>query len=381
MVAAALALSPLPGEAAKRKVTTSPTPKAVAKPKTVYSTKALTDFMAQCQTISDDERFPKAVATPADDKFPNENDSDVARYDVAPKPGEKGYIRASAVLSARLVPAGENNYALSIKDGSRNADVKVPLASIMKDITAYRVFEKIRKGDMKRDDMIDIPLSAYCLPDNKFAVEALQGVTKISVEEALTLMLRQSNNTATKALAMAADGSEEAFIKNVNAMVKGWGLKNTEVANSHGMPQGDRSREYTTANDMAVIVQHMLAYKDDYVRYAAADLTVNGRKINERHDPIRDFLRKINGGFKSGTSVACRSFIAWFPLKDEFHLSISMCAGSENDRYAALRSDFKETGLLQEFTTRMKNLVPQAPSAKRRPSQPVLMSHLAPSSE
>ncbi|MEK7802347.1 MAG: serine hydrolase, partial [Pseudomonadota bacterium] len=167
-----------------------------------------------------------------------------------PLPSDKKWTWASADIKARLVPIPKNSYAVDVVGQPINAEAKLPIASLTKNMTAYLVFEAIKTGHLKPTQKIPIAPAHFCLSDNDFATRYLPvGIRDITVADALTLLLHQSNNTMALALADAVAGNEVQFVEKMNRNAASWGMKNTHFMNPNGLPVGNRKNEYITAKD------------------------------------------------------------------------------------------------------------------------------------
>ena len=81
----------------------------------------------------------------------------------------------------------------------------------------------------------------------------------LTVEQLLYCLLLPSANEAGNILAVAVDGSIEAFVEHMNTRAKELGCKGTHFVNPHGLHDPDH---YTTAYDISpVSYTHLDVYK------------------------------------------------------------------------------------------------------------------------
>lgn len=258
-----------------------------------------------------------------------------------PLPADKKWTWESADIKARFVPLEDEKYGVEVIGKPRHADVKLPIASITKNMTAYLVFEAVKKGHLKFDQKIPIAPVHFCLSDNDFATRYLPvGIRDITVGDAVTLLLRQSNNTMAMALADAVAGNEVQFVEKMNSTVASWGMKNTRFMNPNGLPVGDRTGEYITADDALILAQHMLDYERDYRLYTLSPLKVNGVDIKEGAHLEKGFLRGIGAIFKTATINGCRSLMTIVDMGDDKFVSVQLCA--KDDRFAVIKRTMKD---------------------------------------
>lgn len=132
--------------------------------------------------------------------------------------------------------------------GQNIHDRKAP-ASITKLMTALVVLEDKKT---KLSDKITISADAMNNVDSDSGNKlSLAEGDVLSVKDCLYLMLLQSSNQASNALAEYVSGSQAAFVKQMNQKAKEVGCgSNTHFANPSGLSNDD---QYTTAYDMALI--------------------------------------------------------------------------------------------------------------------------------
>lgn len=85
---------------------------------------------------------------------------------------------------------------------------------------------------------------------------------ELTVEESLYALLLESANECGNGLAEHVAGSIDAFVEMMNAKAAELGCANTHFVNPHGLHNPEH---YTTAHDMALIMQAALQ-NEDFVR-------------------------------------------------------------------------------------------------------------------
>ncbi len=123
-----------------------------------------------------------------------------------------------------------------------NINVRLPMASTTKIITAMIVLE-----NAKLDDIVTIKKEAVGVEGSSIYIKEGQ---KYSVEELLYGLMLRSGNDASVALAVHVSGSVDDFVKLMNDKVKKLNLSNTNFCNPHGLHD---ENHYSTAYDMAVL--------------------------------------------------------------------------------------------------------------------------------
>lgn len=129
----------------------------------------------------------------------------------------------------------------------KNKDEKVSIASLTKMMTALVSIENIedfnKKATFKKSDydkLIEIDASGSSLDKSK----------NYTYEDLLYGLILESGADCANALARLVAGSEENFVKMMNAKAKELGMDNTSFANPIGM---DDKNNYSTVDDLAIL--------------------------------------------------------------------------------------------------------------------------------
>jgi D-alanyl-D-alanine carboxypeptidase (penicillin-binding protein 5/6) len=142
-----------------------------------------------------------------------------------------------------------------------NADEKVQVASIVKLMTILLTLEEIEKGNLALEDKLTTTEEASGMGGSQVFIDPY---TEYSVEEMLKSVIVASANDASVALAEKISGSEESFVKKMNAKAKEIGLNDTIYVNASGLPDPG---QYSTARDVAKLTKEVLKHKD-YFKYS-----------------------------------------------------------------------------------------------------------------
>ena len=164
----------------------------------------------------------------------------------------------------------------------KNADQRIPTASMSKIMTAYTVYTYLRDGKAKLDDMLPVSERAWRtgLNDNESRMFVpLNG--RVKIEDLLRGMIVQSGNDACAVLAEGLAGSEEAFVAKMNDLAQKMGLTNSHFANVHGLPAPDH---YSSPRDLATLSRHLIQDFPQFYRYESEkEFTFNGIKQGNRN--------------------------------------------------------------------------------------------------
>ncbi|HYE21962.1 MAG TPA: serine hydrolase [Verrucomicrobiae bacterium] len=179
-----------------------------------------------------------------------------------------GNVTEFPPLTARSV------FAYDINSGAilytSNFDEKLPIASVTKIMTALVVKDKLEMNKtvkVNRQDIKVIGSNMGLLPDEI-----------ITVGNLVKGMLISSSNDAAKVLAVAASGSEEKFVTEMNGKAKVLGMNSTKFSNSVGLDSNDN---YSTTYDLAKLVNEFIKHKDlsEITRTQEAQVTSVDQKI------------------------------------------------------------------------------------------------------
>ena len=152
----------------------------------------------------------------------------------------------------------------------KNKDEKLAPASMTKMMSMLIIMEEIENGNLKWDEMITTSERASSMGGSQIFLKAGE---KMSVTDLLKGIAIASGNDAVVALAERISGSEESFVKRMNAKAKDLGLKNTNFVNSTGLTEDNH---YSSAYDMSLIAKELVKHE----------------KILEFTSTYEDYLRK-----------------------------------------------------------------------------------------
>ncbi|NLG87539.1 MAG: D-alanyl-D-alanine carboxypeptidase, partial [Firmicutes bacterium] len=141
--------------------------------------------------------------------------------------------------------------------GSKNPDLKLPIASTTKIMTALLALENGHLADrvtLSEEAALQEGSSMYTSPGESY-----------TLEELLYGLMLNSGNDAAWALAEHIAGSVPDFVAQMNTRAQELGAVNTHFTNPSGLPDPDH---YSTAHDLALIAKAAMA-REDFRRIAA----------------------------------------------------------------------------------------------------------------
>tara|TARA_R110000868_G_scaffold410505_4_gene698833 strand:- start:77478 stop:78716 length:1239 start_codon:yes stop_codon:yes gene_type:complete len=256
---------------------------------------ASTSFAASTTTkplALDKTNAPAKVAAVATTPAPSKAVDPFAKYLVpsAPDINAKSYILMDV-----------NSHTIIAQ---KNADEKLPPASLTKLMTLYLTFKELASNQIHLNDKVRISVKAWRMGGSKMFVK--EG-NQVPVEDLIRGIIVMSGNDATTALAEYIGGSESTFVQMMNQQAKILGMKNTHYTDATGLPHPDH---YATAHDLAILATAIINQFPQYYHYFSEKwFTWNNIRQNNRNlllwrDPNVD-------GMKTGhTSAAGYCLIA-----------------------------------------------------------------------
>jgi D-alanyl-D-alanine carboxypeptidase (penicillin-binding protein 5/6) len=189
---------------------------------------------------------------------------------------------------------------------SRDADRRMPPASLAKMMTVYVAFDMIKKGELKLGQMMTVRPETWAKWHGPAAGSTmfLSSGENVSVANLLYGIVTLSGNDACIVLAEGISGSEQAFTERMNLKAAELGLKDSHFGTANGWP--DNGVTYVTAHDLAELAAATITnYPDLYKQfYSKRDFTwgktMGGSAITQANrDPL---LGRVAGadGLKTG---------------------------------------------------------------------------------
>lgn len=153
----------------------------------------------------------------------------------------------------------------------KNADVRMYPASMTKVLTAYVVFDQLKKGRIKLEDTFTVSEHAWRQGGSRTFLDL---GSKVTVRDLIQGMIIQSGNDASVVLAEGLAGTEEAFADAMTRKAQELGMKNTTFYNVTGWPHPDHM---TTVRDMSILAMRMIQdFPEYYNFYSQREFTYNG---------------------------------------------------------------------------------------------------------
>ena len=177
---------------------------------------------------------------------------------------------------------------------AKDADSQMPTSSMSKMMTMYIVFDALKNGKLKMDDLLPVSEHAWRQEGSRMYLNVGE---KAKVEDLIRGVVVHSGNDAAVAFAEAlGSGSESAFADLMNVKAKELGMNSSHFMNATGLPD---PQHYSTARDLAVLATALQRDFPEYYHYfSELDFKYNGISQGNRNPLL---YRNMNvDGLKTG---------------------------------------------------------------------------------
>lgn len=151
----------------------------------------------------------------------------------------------------------------------KNSDEKLEPASMTKMMSMLLIMEAIEQGNISWNQKITVSENASSMGGSQILLETGEQMTVKDLFKGVSIA---SGNDAVVALAEAIAGTEDEFVKMMNAKAQKLKLKNTYFKTPHGL---DTEGHYSSARDMSTIARELVKHEkvltftsvyEDYLR-------------------------------------------------------------------------------------------------------------------
>lgn len=174
---------------------------------------------------------------------------------------------------------------------SRNINEKISPSSMTKLMTAYVVFDQVKKGNVNLQNRCLIGKDAWRKSGSSMF---LNYGDVVSVDDLLKGLLAVSANDAAIALAQTTANSYEHFINLMNIKAKELNMNNSHFMNPHGLHQDGH---YMTLKDLATLIIRLYNDFPQYAQYLSIpEFTYRNITQKNRNPLIKNHYEGIVGG-------------------------------------------------------------------------------------
>lgn len=231
---------------------------------------------------------------------------------------------------------------------SKNADTRIPPASMGKMMTVYVAFNLIKSGEARLDQTVTVRPETWKAWHSQGSTMFLSANEQVTVEDLLHGIVTLSGNDACVVLGEGLAGTEAGFVDLMNRTAQKLGLKGSHFANTNGWPDPG---EYVTARDLATIAEATIRdHPELYKRFYGKENFTWGKTLGagapitqSNRNPILGRVRGADG-LKTGHTVEAGYGFTGSAVQDGRRI-IMVVAGlnSFNERIAA-STDFMNWG-------------------------------------
>jgi len=211
----------------------------------------------------------------------------------------------------------------------KEADQKLPPASVTKIMTMLLVMEAEGRGEITFDDIVSVSENAAKKEGSHIFLSPGE---QISVRDLMKGVAVASGNDASIALAEFLAGSHEKFVEKMNQRAKELGMTNTHFINCNGL---DAEGHLTTARDIGKMTVELLKHKKIFEFTTIwMDTLRNGTFGLANTNKLIRFYDGANG-MKTGSTSKAGCCISATALRDSMQLvAVVMGAPNSQERFS-----------------------------------------------
>jgi D-alanyl-D-alanine carboxypeptidase (penicillin-binding protein 5/6) len=177
---------------------------------------------------------------------------------------------------------------------AREADRRFVPASVTKVMTAYTAFRLIEQGKIAPQTPVEISPEVAELWSGEGSSMFLKAGDRVTIGKLLLGVTTVSANDGAVALAMAATGSQEAWLALMNTHAAELGMRDTHFGTPNGWP--DEGRTYTSARDLAILAEALTTRYPELYRSYFGHRGMTYRNITQaNHDPVTGIVEGADG--------------------------------------------------------------------------------------
>ena len=215
---------------------------------------------------------------------------------------------------------------------AKEADAKIPPASLAKIMTMEVVFNQLKNGKLSLQDKFFVSENAWRKGGTNSGGSTMFAKlnSEIPLEDLIRGVVVQSANDGSIIIAEGLGGSEAAFSNLMNQRARTIGLNNSNFVNSTGLPA---ENQYVSIRDLSKLAQHVITEYPNFYRYYS-EPAFEWNNITQRN---RNPLLRMNvgaDGMKTGYTEASGYAIIGSAVRDGQRL-ITVLSGMESKKQRA----------------------------------------------
>jgi D-alanyl-D-alanine carboxypeptidase len=162
-------------------------------------------------------------------------------------------------------------------------------ASVTKLMTTYVTFKALRDRRITRDSLFTVSPNAIAQQPSKMGFKV---GTRVTVDNALKMMLVHSANDMAVLLAEGVSGSVDKFTAEMNAEARRLGMTQTSYVNPNGLPD---EQQVTSARDLALLARALIRDFPEYDEYWHIASIRLGRRVYRNTNKMIDAYAGSDG--------------------------------------------------------------------------------------
>ncbi len=222
----------------------------------------------------------------------------------------------------------------------QNVDEKLPIASMVKIMTALIGFESVKSGQISLDQDVTISKTAESMGGSQMFLEAND---TYKIGDLFKGIIVVSANDACVQLAEVLCGSEEDFVTKMNEKAQSLGMTNTKFVNCTGLPQVG---QYSTAHDVSIMLRELLKYPEyhEYSKIWIEDFNHPDGRVTQfvNTNKLVRFYKDCTGGKTGYTSEAGFCLAASARRNGSHIISVIIGADDSKGRFATITQQFEK---------------------------------------
>lgn len=220
----------------------------------------------------------------------------------------------------------------------KNADTRLPIASMVKIMTSLIAFEAVEKGELSLDEMVVVSEESASMGGSQVFLDAGKSY---KASELLKSIVVASANDSCVAIAERLAGSVDGFVKDMNKRAKELGMTNTNFVNCTGLPAPEN---YSSAKDVSIMFRELIKHPV-YFDFAGVWLEdfvhPDGRTTSMTNtNKLVRFYEGCDGGKTGFTSEAKFCLSATAERNGLRVVAVVIGADSSKDRFGAVSNLF-----------------------------------------
>lgn len=252
------------------------------------------------------------------------------------------FVPKTSAYAEEFSAEGKSAYLVDAATGTalyaKNENERLPIASMVKIMTALLVLEAADRGEISLDEEVYVSENAASMGGSQIFLDA---GSKHKASDLLKSVIVASANDSCVALAERVSGSVEGFVNDMNARAAELGMSNTNFVNCTGLPAAEG---FSTAKDVSIMFREVIKHPT-YFEYAGVwtedYVHPSGRTTNMTN--TNKLVRFYNGcdGGKTGFTSEAKFCLSATAQRDGMRtVAVVIGADSSKGRFNAVSEMF-----------------------------------------